>query len=217
MKSKKILALIILTLFSCKNEELSNSYILFDAPQPSNVAPITSFPEKYIGTFGTQSKQLKIDLKHIINIDINFYDKTKSEMDSVTGFELKNNKVYDKETHQVYITTIKDNNIHWEVAFADTVFSFNKNETAKLYKSSIVLNKKHNDGYQVSMINFGFNEVTYIQLGTKTDYLKLKAEMKIPSQKIDSSNVILSPSRADFRKLLRIKGFEYEKTYNQQP
>ena len=57
----------------------------------------------------------------------------------------------------------------------------------------------------------------HIQLGTKKDFTKLKSEIKIPfateMKENDTLHVVLTPTRADFRKLLRKEGFEYESNY----
>ena len=57
----------------------------------------------------------------------------------------------------------------------------------------------------------------HIQLGTKKDFTKLKSELKIPyvaeMKGNDTIHVLLTPSRADFRKLLRLDGFEYATLY----
>jgi hypothetical protein len=209
------LILVLATLLSCKDDALSDSYILFTEPQPANVDAISSFPENYWGTYGKNSDRIKIDFQHMITINVNFYDRPKSEIDSVPGFEFKNNKVYDKFTNEACKTSINQNNIvHWEVATMDTVFSFSKNQIAKSYKSSLILNKKVDDNYQVSIIKMDSNNPQYIQLGTKEDFQKLQTELKIPFKTIDSTRALLSPSRADFRKLLRLNGFEYQKNFN---
>ena len=57
----------------------------------------------------------------------------------------------------------------------------------------------------------------HIQLGSKKDFTKLQTELKIPfvakMNEKDTLNVLLTPSRADFRKLLRKDGFEYQSNY----
>lgn len=99
----------------------------------------------------------------------------------------------------------------------DTIFSFAENEIAKEYKSSLILNKKVAENYETSIIKVSSLGMRHIQLGTKKDFTKLKTELKIPFQvkmtEIDTTSVVLTPSRADFRKLLRKDGFQYESSY----
>lgn len=218
MKSKIAFFILIASFFSCKNDQLSSSYIYFNEPQPVNVDEVTSFPKKYIGTFGRDySHQLKVESKYVINSVIDSFDATKKQMDSLPELEFRNNVVYDKATQKAYKTFVKNDSIQWEIERLDTLFSFAKNETAKIYKSSLILNTEKDGKYLVNIIKFDFMSNKYLQLGTRKDFVKIKNELKIPFEATiennDTSFVILKPSRADFRKLLRLEGFEYEKMY----
>ena len=141
----------------------------------------------------------------------------KSEFDSIPELEMRNNQVYDKAENKTYITFIKGDTIAIKYENLDTIFSFAANEIAKEYKSSLVLNKKVDDKYVTSIIKLATIGMQHIQLGTKNDFTKMQQELKIPfvakMNENDTLNVLLSPSRADFRKLLRKDGFEYQRNY----
>ena len=148
MKIKMILLVLVSTLFSCKNDKLTNSYIYFNEPQPANVESVSCFPKKYIGVFSRDySHQLKVESKGIIKIEVNSFDATKKQIDSLPELVFKNNIVYEKETQKAYKTVVKNDTIQWEVERIDTLFSFAKNETAKIYKSCLILNAEI-DTYQ---------------------------------------------------------------------
>ncbi|MBX9808452.1 MAG: hypothetical protein K2X95_11715 [Flavobacteriaceae bacterium] len=218
MRNKIALLVLIITLFSCKNDQLKDSYIYFKEPQPTDIESITSFPKTYIGTFGQDySHLLKIESKYVIKIEIESFDVTKKQLDSLPELEFKNNSVYDKATQKAYKTVVKNDAIQWETERLDTLFSFAENETAKIYKSSLILNKEINGKYQVSIIKFDFSSNKYIQLGTRKDFTKINNLLKIHFdanlENNDTTYVVLKPNRSDFRKLLRIDGFEYEKIY----
>jgi hypothetical protein len=218
MKTKCIFFVLMTMLFSCKNDQLTDSYIYFNEPQPTDIEGITSFPKTYIGTFGQDySHLLKIESKYVIKIEVNSFDATKNQLDSLPELEFKNNSVYDKATQKVYKTFVKNDTIQWEIEQLDTLFSFAKNETAKIYKSSLILNAAIDGKYQVNIIKFDFSSNKYIQLGTRKDFTKINTLLKIPFdanlENNDTTYVVLKPSRSDFRKLLRIDGFEYEKIY----
>lgn len=219
MSNKIAFLFLISTLFSCKDDRLTDSYIYFNEPQPTDVENATSFSNKYIGTFGRDSShQLKIESKYVIKIEVISFDAAKKQMDSLPDFEFKNNIVYDKATQKAYKTVVKNDTIQWETEELDTLFSFAANETAKIYKSSLILNKKMDGNYLVNIIKFDFSNHKYIQLGTRKDFIKIKNELKIPFdvnvENNDTTFVILKPNRASFRKLLRMEGFEYEKEYD---
>mgnify|MGYP001182264527 CR=1 FL=1 len=218
MKIKIIILGLLTMLFSCKNDQLSNSYIYFDQPQPTEVESITSFPKKFTGIFGRDySNLLKVESKYVIKVEIESFDATKEQLDSLPECEFKNNSVYDKATQKAYKTFVKNDTIQWEVEQLDTIFSFAENESAKIYKSSLILNAAIEGKYQVNIIKFDFSSNKYIQLGTRKDFTRIKKLLKIPFdanvESNDTTYVVLKPSRSDFRKLLRMDGFEYEKIY----
>ena len=218
MQKKIVFFAIIWLLFSCKSDQLTNSYIYFDQPQPLKVKEISSFPKKYTVTFNRDySHFMKIESNYVISIQINRLEATKKQMDSLPNFEFKNNVVYDKETQKAFKTYVKNDSIQWETESPDTLFSFADNEIAKIYKSNLFLNKEIDGKYLVNVIKFDLSGNKYLQLGTRNDFLKIQNELQIAFnpivEKYDTIGVVLNPSRSDFRKLLQIDGFEYEKIY----
>ena len=81
----------------------------------------------------------------------------------------------------------------------------------------MILNKEIDGKYQTSILRLSTVGAKHIQLGTKKDFTKLNSELKIPflteMKENDTLHVVLTPSRADFRKLLRLDGFEYATLY----
>ena len=217
---RKLWVLIVVSAFfiSCKENALNNSFIYFSVAQPTNIDAITTFPKKFIGTYSLDySHRLTIEEKIIFINEIETLSILKSELDSLPEVELRNNQIFDKAENKTYKTFIKGDTIAFEIERLDTIFSFAENEIAKEYKSSLVLNKKIDDKYLTSIIKLSTIGMQHIQFGTKKDFTKLQAELKIPfvvnKNEKDTLNVLLTPSRADFRKLLRKDGFEYQSNY----
>lgn len=205
-------------LLSCKQPQLENSYILFSQTQPVNVTSVTEFSQKKLGSFTMNySQRLVIESKKIYFVSIESTVLLKPQFDSIQYLEIRNSQVFDNVKNETYKTVIKGDTITFEKQHFQTLFSFAENETAKEYKSSLILNKKIDGKYVVNIINFNVAGLRYIQLGTENDFDKLNRELKIPYEAIvdqnDTVNVILNPARADFRKLLRLEGFEYESNY----
>ncbi|HBK83028.1 MAG TPA: hypothetical protein DDZ41_05430 [Flavobacterium sp.] len=203
---------------ACKDTTLHNSFIYFSEAQPVNVAVINSFPKKFVRTYSLNySNRLTIEPKCIFRTEIETKTILKSKLDSLPKFELRNNQVFDTSLKKAYKTFIKGDTLTFEIDHIDTLFSFAKNEIAKEYKAALILNKMVENKYQTSIIKFSSLHMHHIQLGTKKDFLKLKAQLKIPYQahlkEQDTTSVCLSPTRADFRKLLRIDDFEYQSNY----
>lgn len=82
----------------------------------------------------------------------------------------------------------------------------------------MILNKKGADNYQVSYIKYTNSSNKYIQLGTKKDASLIQNTIGIPRDVViensDTTHVVLKASRADFRKLLRLDGMEYQTIYS---
>lgn len=218
MKKHLILAIFALTIVSCKESGLSNSFIYFSEAQPTNVDEIDEFPKRFVRTYTMDySHRLVVQSKCAYILEIETLTALKSELDSIPEFELRNNQVFDKSENKTYKTFVKGDTIAFEIERLDTIFSFAKNEIAKQYKSSIVLNKEVDGNYQTSILKLSTIGAKHIQLGTKKDFKKLNSEFKIPfsteMKENDTLHVVLTPSRADFRKLLRKEGFEYENNY----
>lgn len=220
--TKSIIASLILfaTLFSCKTDELaeSDSYIFFDKAQPDGVAAITRFPENHLGTFAIDySRSITIQPRKIIKRFVNHHESSLKLIDSIPEFEYRNKIIYERETNLPCKTTIKNDIVYWETETLDTIFSFDTNETAKIYKSDIILSKEFYGSYVVNVLKFNLTSNKYTQFGTRKDFEKINKQLKIPFhanvENNDTTYVILSPSRANFRKLLRMEGFDYDRFY----
>lgn len=217
---KKILLIFASTFLfvSCKQHVLSDSFIYFSESQPVNVDEVTSFPKKYIGTYTMDySHQIEIQSKMVLLKQIETIEATKSELDSLPGIQFKNNQIYDVERKIACKTFVKNDTIQWEMVNTDTLFSFAENEVAKIYKSSLILNKEIEGNFQVNILKFNSLGVTEVQLGTENDASFIHNELQIPRDVIiensDTIRVVLTPSRADFRKLLRLDNFEFQNQY----
>ncbi len=218
MKKISLLLLVSVLFLSCKEHVLSDSFIYFNEAQPTNVDGITSIPQKYCGTYSmNHSREMNIQSRTIIVTQIDTLQATKRELDSIPGIQFKNNQVYDTDRKIYYATLVKNDSITWKMTSSDTIFSFAENEVAKIYKSSLILNKQINGNVQVNVLKFNGNGLTEIQLGTKNDanviQNKLHISREIIIQNSDTTRIILKPTRADFRKLLRLEDFEYQNKY----
>lgn len=205
-------------LVSCKQSVLSDSFVQFDQSQPVNVKSINSFPNKYLGTFAMdESHQITINPKSIYLNQIDTMEVAQKDLDSIPEISFKNNQVIDKQTGKTSKAWVKKDTIYWQVKSQDTLFSFAENEVAKEFKSSLILNRKEYNSYKVSCLTFHNSGVNLVQLGTKRDAVliqnKLKIHRDVVIQDGDTTHVVLSPTRADFRKLLRLEGLEYQAAY----
>lgn len=218
MKKYFILAAFAVAIVSCKDHGFNNIFIYFSEAQPTNVDEITAFPKKFVRTYTMDySHRLIVEPKCAYIKEIETITAIKSELDSIPELEFRNNQVFDKSENKHYKTFVKGDTIAFEIERLDTIFSFAENEIAKEYKSSLILNKEIDGKYQTSILKLSTVGAKHIQLGTKKDFEKLNTELKIPFKTVieenDTLHVILTPSRADFRKLLRREGFEYESNY----
>lgn len=217
---KKVLAFLFFffLIVGCKNVALEDTFIYFSEPQPVNVAAVNSFPEKYVRTYTKNyANRLVVEPKCIYTITIETATALKSELDSIPDIRFQNNKIIDTKSNQVYTTFVRNDTIQWEIPQVDTIFSFAEGEVAKIYKSSLILNKEEHGKFVTNIIHLHSFGTTYTQFGTKKDFYKIESQLKIPYESRiegkDTSYVLFSPSRADFRKLLRMEGFDFEGSY----
>ena len=110
----------------------------------------------------------------VIKIFINREEATLKKIDSIPEIIFKNQVVYNRKSKEAYRTEVKNDTIRWEIEERDTLFSFSKNEIAKIYKSCLVLNKESNGNYIVNIVKFSFSNNRYIQIGTEKDMAIIK-------------------------------------------
>ena len=154
MKKYFILVALALALVSCEDSGLNNSFIYFSEAQPKNVNRIESFPKKFVQTYMMDySHRLVVQPKCAYTLEIETIMALKSELDTISEFEIRNNQVFDKSENRTYKTFIKGDTIAFEIERIDTIFSFADNEIAKEYKSTLVLNKEVDGKFQTSILN----------------------------------------------------------------
>lgn len=215
---KKIVALfLVISFISCKQSKLQDAYIQFDKPQPENVERITHFSKKYIGTYSLNATSFLIVAPKCIFLEqVQEGAFRRDEFDSIPGYEIRNGKVFDSKKELFLESEIRNDSVFLKQTDRDTLFSFAPDETAKEFKSSLILNKEINGKYVVQYIRFG-TVIKHIQLGTRKDATLIQNEIGIKQETemngTDTLHVILKPTRADFRKLLRLDGFEFETIY----
>jgi hypothetical protein len=219
MKKLALVFVLSVLMVSCKQTTLSDSFIYFNEPQPINVDVINSFPKKYQGTFVLDDSNILIVQEQcIFKKQIDSIEISKKDLDSIPEIQFKDGQVFDKNSHKKYKATIVNDTISWQQVQIDTIFSFSENEIAKEFKSSLILNKKGADNYQVSYIKYTNSSNKYIQLGTKKDASLIQNTIGIPRDVViensDTTHFVLKASRADFRKLLRLDGMEYQTIYS---
>lgn len=214
---KKILPLVVLVCFivGCKERALEDNFIYFAEAQPVNVDAISEFPDKYIGSYSENLEDQLVIEKKCIYVSTKITEThSLSELDTMSDYRLDNQKIIDLKKNKVYKATIQNDTITWEFPVLDTIFSFRKDEVAKIYKSAIILNTKEENKYATSIIHCNKSGAVWQQLGSRNDFSILHSNYNIPftvvKKEQDTSHVILHPSRADFRKLLRAKGFEFD-------
>ncbi|WP_282787503.1 hypothetical protein [Flavobacterium croceum] len=214
---KVFIVLVLFFVYSCKDSALENTFIYFNQPQPQNVDIVNEIPLKFQGKFSLNfNESIIVKPKCILKEITEDFLKKRTTLDSL-NLRYESGYVIEKETGKKHEASIKNDSIYWKTSINDTLFSFANNEIIKVYKSSLILNREINNLYQVNILSFSTTYNKYLQLGTLKDAYKIEKQLHIPREVVmnqqDTAYVLLKPTRADFRKLLRMKEFEFETYY----
>lgn len=219
MYKSVILGTFFIIMMSCGEKKTFETYIYFDSAQPVKEKDLSSIPNKYVGTYVLNySNQLMVQSKAIIRRHVEENMFTKSELDSLTAyFQLKDDKLYDVYEKKFHKTRISHDTVFFERESLDTLFSFKPNESLREFKSSLVLNYSYDGLYRVNWVHFGKPVTRITELGSIKDFEKIKLETDLKNDNYqmnaDSTYVILKFDQANFRKIHRLDGFEYESFY----
>ena len=198
---------ILLLLISCKKISSQTDYIVFDKPQPDNDSELLSLPSKYLGEFRkNDSTFLFVEKKHIIKKNLWFITIDKDSISQITDeYDMKNNIITNKITKEKYsIKPIKDNFIIKFQSF-DTIFFFSENQKAKRINGNLILSQRDSIFWTIQIITIKNKILNIKKLNQPNDLKTIDSILNITSKTIDSTQTLLTPTRQQFAKILRLK------------
>lgn len=205
-------------LISCNKRGVENSYIEFAENQPIGVEEIQEVPENWFGNYiASDSSVLSIDKDNIIHKWFNEEKISIREKDSFQGYTFDENFVTDNQTNQKMKLIKSNDSLFWKSQYSDTIF--NKDKVLKDYKNALIINTNLKGQIYVDVFKKENNQIRKISMGSKDDFKKLRDEIPIEFDykfTDEDTTVVLKPTRADFRKILRKKGLTNEMIFTEQ-
>jgi len=227
MKRISYILVLIFGVISCEPTDA----VKFESPQPESTKARSEFRTKIQGqyvNFSNPDKVLTIH-NHLITTKTNIRfscQRSEIELDSNVIFDLNNDEELIQYLNQDGGTTsIINDSIFYLQHALDTLFAIDKDHILKKYKSSYFLNYKYADNYwRVKKLTINkdtllIGEITPGDTLLSFDYVEKEVEyVKSDSAlvEIESEKYILSPSKKEFKKLLRSEAFETTEKYIKQ-
>lgn len=215
MKRVALIFSLFVLFISCRKR--AENYIEFAENQPIGVEEIQEVPENWLGNYkAIDSSIISIDKDKIIQ---KWFDEQKisiREKDSFKGLTFDKSFVIDNETKQKVKLITKNDSLFWKSQYSDTIFI--KDKVLKFYKNALILNTNNEGKIYVDIFKKENNQIRKFSIDSKEDFEKLKKEIKIDFEYNYSENdttVIVKPTRADFRKILRKKGYTNEMIFTE--
>ena len=217
---KLFLAIFLITLvFSCRRtEEQSvdeNNY--FIEPQPINNSELSKIPARFQGKFmSNDSIYINIAKNGIIQEYDYKFKVSKTALDSLKGeFEITDKKIITKEVGKAYNYRFLKDSVELSEKRIDTIFMFSDHQKAKRIDNKLILNFKDSLFWNIRTISIQNDNLTMSQISDFADLKQLDSITVIKSKMIDSTRILLNPSRREFKKIINIKNaglkFNYRK------
>jgi len=217
MKKLGYILLLLISLFSCSDADR----VKFEEPQPLNVNIRKSFGFEIQGMYKKFSNPNKTMVIHkdYISTSLKIEIATKRfdlKLDSNIHIDLKNDSAiinyFKKNGIEVKIT---NDTLYYTMDIKDTIFNISSKNVLKKYKRNYFLNYQFADKYwRVKKLKkrgdtVYFGEITPTDTLLTYDYASIDTNIA----KERAREYILSPSKREFKKLMRSKAFTTTEKY----
>lgn len=193
------LTLAVIFLFACQPP------IVFDKPQPADVAALGGFPRRIQGKYLSlhDSSFLEINAHSLIRI-YDFYQKIHiSQLDS--NQQLIGDTLFDLKTNEGELIQIEGDSIVEHINEADTLFTIDELNILKKFKGYYFVNiYVPPNTWQVKKLEISKGLLTLNSISPKEDLEQLKS---ITETTQDTIPYVFSPTRQQFKKFVRNEGF----------
>lgn len=179
--------------------------IVFDKPQPADVAALGGFPARMQGKYLSMedSTFMEVTAQSMIRT-YDFYQKIHiSQLGS--NQQLIDDTLFDLKTNEGKLIQIEGDSIVEHIKEADTLFTIDELNILKKFKGYYFVNiYAPPDTWQVKKLEISKRQLTLNNISPKEDLKQLKA---ITGTIQDTVPYIFSPTRQQFRKFVRNEGF----------
>ena len=212
MKKYLFLGIVAVALMSCKeelNEGMLNFY--FDNPQPVNDSELSELPSGFRGSYASDDNE-RLVISDLAIYHENDFSETmhKSKVDSIGIY--KNGKVV-FDTGQVFNAVKRNDSLLIIGVLRDTIFKLSTTQKAKRINGQLVLSTKDSVFWKANIVSFERDSLKIKHLSTNEDYIAIQPLVKNLKASTDTTFVNINPTRAEFRKILKLRKFGWEKGY----
>jgi hypothetical protein len=198
-------SIILLVLVSCQPP------VVFDAPQPVDVTPLTGFPKRLEGKYlsSLDNSVLQITSGSLIR----YYDFDMkihiSQLDS--SQQLIGDTLFDLKTNRGTIIVLEGDSVVQHVNEIDTLFTIDALNVLKKFKGCYFVNTCTSPTtWQVQKLEFTHGLLTLSSINNKEDIEQLKALTETPQ---DTMPYVFSPSRKEFKNFVKNEGFRSKEVF----
>jgi len=194
--------------------------LYFEEPQPTNRKSEKKFDRKYLGQYQSASdKSTFLDIeKNKITVK-RFWEvkRTKADLDTLGGYEWRNDKLY--YSGKIQNTTIKGDTIIINGTSKEVIFKIDKNSVLKKYQKIYFLNENFRSGWEVKKLQLtNENKLILSKISTKEEIKYLNSLTEIDSIMVsDTSDNIkyykANPTKSEFENILNGDFFTVEDIY----
>lgn len=179
--------------------------VVFDKPQPADVAAIGGFPKRIQGKYvsSTDSSFLQITGSSLIRI-YDFYQKIHvTQLDS--NQQIIGDTLFDLKTNRGQLIQFEGDSIVEHINETDTIFTIDKLNILKKFKGYYFANiNAAPNTWQVKELEFSHGKLIFSSINKKGDLEQLK---QITESSSDTMPYVFSPTRNEFKKFIRNNGF----------
>ena len=212
-----LIVVISISILSCKKAEAvpyEGVVFLFNEIQPVDDNEIASIPNRFSGNYiNTDSTYLIVGKKDVF---YKWIDKSKISFELFEALKdsmkLVQNKMYFKDNSFLEYRRLKDSIEIKEIRY-DTIFSISDNQKAVKINRTFVLNTKDSIYWKIRLITFDKNNLKIKDLYSLNDIKRIDSLSKIKSIKIDSIKNVFQLSKKEFRTMLALKNFGFERNF----
>jgi hypothetical protein len=193
--------------YSCKKSESFYSNFYFAEVQPVSIARATKIPRHYDGIYINSDQ----DTLYIHNNAVYFMTFEKSVI-SKDSLDLPNMGEYisyktklQSANPEIVLAREDEDSLYIKYPVRDTLFGFSENQCAKKLNGYFIVNTKDSVYWHVAAYMLKKDSLYIKRFLDKEDLGIVKSVVKEVYVNADSSQIILNPTKREFRKLLKSK------------
>ena len=192
-------------LYSC------SSAVTFDKPQPDNIQPLDSFPERLQGKYLSNDKASILTITGaLLARNYNFdYKVYKDSIDP--SYKLVGDTIIDLENGTKEKIFIKGDTVFQHANRTDTLFNLSQDNILKKFKGYYFLNILYRDSsWEVKKLSLKNGVLTVGNISYKDDIQKLQ---ELTDTKSDTISTPFILTKKQFKKFVRQNGFSEEEKF----